>query len=98
MPRFLRIGSPWQVEAVHLRLHAREVHIVVGLVRGNTLRCLLCDQACPGYDTRPRRHLDTCQYRTIVVADVPRVQCPEHGVRQIAVPRAEPGSRFTALV
>ena len=28
---------------------------------------------------------------------VPRVKCPEHGVKQIAVPWAEPGSRFTAL-
>jgi transposase len=41
--------------------------------------------------------LDTCQYRTIVVTDVPRVQCAEHGVRQIAVPWAESGSRFTVL-
>ena len=97
--QILGIGSLWQVEAVDLRLHAGEVHIVVGLARGNTLRCPACDQACPGYDTRRRRwrHLDTCQYRTIVIAEVPRVQCAEHGVRQIVVPWAEPGSRFTAL-
>lgn len=30
-------------------------------------------------------------------AAVPRVECPEHGVKQIAVPWAEPGSRFTGL-
>ena len=32
--QILGIGSPWQVEAVDLRLHASEIHIVVGLARG----------------------------------------------------------------
>lgn len=54
---------------------------------------------CRGYDRRPRewRHLDTCQSKTILVADVPRVECPEHGVVTVKVPWAEPGSGFTAL-
>ena len=53
----------------------------------------------PRYDSRERRwrHLDTMQYRTILVADVPRVQCDEHGVVQIMVPWSDPKSRFTAL-
>jgi len=37
------------------------------------------------------------QYRTVLVAEVPRVQCEEHGVLQIAIPWSDPGSRFTAL-
>ena len=37
------------------------------------------------------------QYRTYVIAEVPRVRCEEHGVRQVAVPWSDPGSRFTAL-
>jgi len=51
------------------------------------------------FDTRTRRwrHLDTCQYRTILVAEVPRVECPEHGVHQVPVPWSESNSRFTAL-
>ena len=53
----------------------------------------------PGYDTRERRwrHLDTCQYRTILIAAAPRVRCPVHGVGQVTIPWAEAGSRFTAL-
>ena len=42
-------------------------------------------------------HLDTCQYRTIVAAEVPRVQCERHQVKQIAVPWSEGRSRFTVL-
>ena len=52
------------------------------------------------YDHQPERqwrHLDTCQYRTILHADPPRSQCPTHGVRVVKLPWAEPSSRFTAL-
>jgi len=37
------------------------------------------------------------QFRTILVARVPRIDCESHGVKQIPVPWGEPGSRFTAL-
>ena len=61
--------------------------------------CPTCGRASPGYDTRERRwrHLDTCQYQTILVAAVPRVECPEDGVVQVDVPWSEKGSGFTAL-
>jgi transposase len=35
------------------------------------------------------------QYRLELLAAVPRCHCPKHGVKTIAVPWAEPGSRFT---
>jgi transposase len=61
--------------------------------------CPECGAAKRRYDSRSRRwrHLDTCQFQTILVAEVPRVECAEHGVRQVRVPWGEPGSRFTAL-
>jgi len=40
---------------------------------------------------------DTMQFTTWIEADVPRVECATHGVRQIRIPWAEPGSQFTAL-
>ena len=63
------------------------------------LACPRCGRTCPGYDARQRRwrHLDTCQFRTQVVAQVPRVQCPEHGCLTVAVPWAEQNSRYTLL-
>jgi transposase len=42
--------------------------------------------------------LDTCQFKTTLRADVPRVKCEEHGVLQIRAPWAEPGSGFTMLM
>lgn len=96
--RILGIEAPWRVEAVHLQPEAGEVQVRVAAAPA-ALQCPTCGAACPGYDHRERRwrHLDTCQYRTLLVAAVPRVQCPTHGVVQVAVPWAVPASRFTAL-
>lgn len=96
--KILGIEKPWLVERVELDRDGREVRVFLH----NEQRrppCPQCGKACGRYDSRPRRwrHLDTCQYQTVLVTDVPRVQCPEHGVQQIAVPWAEAGSRFTAL-
>ena len=48
-------------------------------------------------DEREWRHLDTCQFLAFLHARPPRVECPEHGVRQVTLPWAEPMSRFTIL-
>ena len=64
------------------------------------LACPKCDARCPRHDHRIRRwrHLPTCQYRTILEVEVPRVSCSEHGVHQVPVPWAEANSAFTALL
>ena len=43
-------------------------------------------------EERSWRHLDSCQCQTYLHARIPRVNCPEHGVRQVSVPWAEPKS------
>jgi transposase len=97
--RILEISSPWEVTDVELRREEREVLVRVEWMPSSPVVCPECGGACPGYDRRERRwrHLDTCQYKTILSATVPRVQCPEHGIQQVRVPWAEAGSRFTAL-
>lgn len=66
---------------------------------GRDLACPQCGASCPGYDTRECRwrHLDTCQCKTWLFAQVQRVGCSEHGVHQLPVPWAENNSRLTAL-
>lgn len=66
---------------------------------GAGLACLRCDTSCSGYETLERkwRHLDTFQYKTWLVAEVPRMKCPEHSVLQLPVPWAENNSRLTVL-
>ena len=99
--RILGIEAPWTVTEVELDLEDRRHGEVRVHVAGSAEKwpCPECGRLCLGYDHLPRRwrHLDTCQYPTILVAMVPRVDCPDHGVKQVRVPWAEPGSRFTAL-
>jgi transposase len=96
----LGLVTPWEVRDVKLDLKGGEVRVMVAAKLGATFSCPECGKPCPGYDTRQRswRHLDTCQFKTILVADVARVNCDEHGVKQVHVPWAEPGSGFTALM
>ncbi|KAA3639806.1 MAG: ISL3 family transposase [Armatimonadetes bacterium] len=97
--QILGIRKPWFVTDVQLALPEGEILVRVELLSSARLSCPSCEGQAKRYDCRRRRwrHLDTCQYRTILEAEVPRVECAEHGVQQIPVPWAEPNSRFTAL-
>lgn len=91
--QILGIQKPWKVSSVNVSLADDEVEVEVDYA-GDKLRCPKCGTACPRYDRRPRRwrHLDTCQLKTLLMADVPRVECQEHGVVTVEVPWAEPGT------
>ena len=97
--KLLGIEAPWSVREVDARLDAGEVEVFISFDGTARVTCPECGAACGRHDTRTRswRHLDTMQYQTLLTADVPRVRCKEHGVKQVKVPWAEPGSRFTAL-
>ena len=86
--QILGVKRPWRVSGVKLELEGGDVEVFVERGGEEGLACPECGAASSGYDKRERRwrHLDTCQYRTILVAEVPRVRCPEHGVKTIRVP------------
>lgn len=97
--KMLGIVAPWEVDEVELDVKARLVTVKL-LYRGDApVMCPECGVQCGRYDTRQRkwRHLDTMQYQTHLVAEVPRADCPTHGVHQVKVPWSEPGSRFSAM-
>jgi len=98
--QILGITAPWRVERVELRLEEGEVHVYLGHEAQVRWTCPECQAESPLYDhdsERCWRHLDTCQYRTILHAEPPRCRCAEHGVRVVRMPWAEPHSRFTTL-
>lgn len=97
--KVLGLSGPWRVEEVRMEPARLEVVVNVGCPEGQRFACGHCGRELGVYDRRARRwrHLDTCQYRTILEAEVPRVECPEHGVSQVRVPWAEEKSRFTAM-
>jgi transposase len=85
---------------VELKLEAGEIHVYLRHDEMIDWPCPECGAACKLYDHQPERrwrHLDTCQYQTILHAEPPRSNCREHGTKAVKLPWAEPSSRFTAL-
>jgi transposase len=94
----LGITHPWVVKDVRMNLPGGEIVIEVALDPCGH-ECPHCGLVCGHHDSKVRRwrHLDTCQYRTVIEGRVPRVKCKEHGVQQVRVPWAEEFGRFTVL-
>jgi hypothetical protein len=97
----LDLTAPWKVTDVRLDVESTEIHVHVEHPEGCRWSCPHCSRELACYDHAPERqwrHLNTCQFHTLVHARVPRVECPEHGVVQVKVPWAEPHGRFTLLM
>jgi transposase len=96
----LGISDPWFVDRVELKLEKGEVHVYLSHSEGIQWECPECGVLCNLYDHQPMRswrHLDTCQYQTILHADPPRSNCEKHGPKTVKLPWAEQRSRFTLL-
>ena len=98
--QLLGLESPWEVGRVELSTDEGRVDVFAEHARGTRWPCPECGLVLPTYDhaeERAWRHLDSCGFSTHLHARPPRVECPEHGVRQVTLPWAEPMSRFTVL-
>ena len=98
--QILGLQAPWFVEGVELDLENGEVRVHLGHCKDAVWHCPQCDRESPLHDHTPARnwrHLDTCQYRTVLCAATPRTNCPEHGCLAVRLPWAEPRSRFPML-
>jgi len=72
--------------------------VVVTVDYEGPVLCSVCGKEVPVHDhssIREWRHLDTMQFATIVKARIPRGKCPDHGVKQVKIPWADPGSHLT---
>lgn len=99
--KILGITGPWEVSEVELALKpGGEVRVHLEFDEtGEEVKCPECGEECKIHDRVERswRHLDTCQYKTIITARVPRIKCPIHNVKTIPVSWAEKNSRLTKL-
>ena len=88
--QILGLVEPWRVESVTLKAHEREIEVRVGFADTHW-GCPQCQQRMQihDYEERRWRHLDSCQFKTIIVSRVPSVRCPDHGSQTVAVPWAE---------
>ncbi|WP_035186321.1 ISL3 family transposase, partial [Acidiphilium sp. JA12-A1] len=92
---------PWRLAGQHLETgkHPHELHLRLEADRGSLFACPECGRVCKAHDFAEFRwrHLNFFQHHCIILARVPRADCPEHGVKRVRVPWAREGSGFTLL-
>jgi transposase len=97
----LGLTAPWSVRRVDLSLVDQRVVVEVVLKKGQ----VWADPTdaskrahINGWTERQWRHLDTCQFETIIKANVPQLKYSDGTVEELTVPWAERYSRVTTLM
>jgi hypothetical protein len=97
----LGLSGSWKLAGQRLDMERRphELHLEVVADRGAVFPFPDCQRACKAHDfaSFTWQHLNFFQHHCLITARVPRVDCPDHGVKRVTVPWARAGSRFTLL-
>jgi transposase len=95
----LGLQAPWQVKDLQFNPEGHRLDILIDFTPGTDFPCPVCGQPCKTHDTEERtwRHMDFFQHAAYLTARVPRCKCDQHGVKQVNVPWARPGSGFTLM-
>jgi transposase len=97
----LGLSAPWKLADHRLDIDKQphELHLEVIADRGASFPYAECGRACKAHDFESFtwQHLNFFQHSCFITARVPRVDCPDHGVKRASVPWARRGSGFTLL-
>ena len=97
----LELQAPWEIteQLLDTDKSPHELRLTIQAQRRTRYPCPMCGSLCHAHDFKEMtwRHLDFFQHHCFITAAVPRVRCLEHGVKQIEVPWARKGSKFTLL-
>jgi len=98
--RALGLEEPWQVVKIEFSEADREINIYLDFPRGSRFRCPKCGRDdVAAYDTKEKRwrHLNFFQHKAYLYCPMPRVNCPECGIKSVELPWTRAGSGFTLL-
>jgi len=87
--QILGIVKPWEIIKIDLDMSKQEVNIYLEYPLPSAGICPKCGKTCPVYDKREERiwrHLETCQLRTFIHCQTPRITCSEHKAITMDVP------------
>jgi len=92
----LGLESPWKIveQVLVAGKIPHELRLTVKADRGSVFPYPECGQLCKAHDFKEMtwRHLNFFQHHCYITAPVPRVRCPQHGVKRIQVPWARKGA------
>jgi transposase len=91
------LNAPWKEKKVSIDGDNKQVIIEVECPRGTAwVDPQTLERAeIKDWQLRTWRHFDTCEYETIITAEVPRVKLKNGRTMVVRVPWAESGGRFT---
>ncbi len=98
----LGLTAPWKVVRSGFEdsgAGSRILYVDIDFDAGSKFPCPTCGKPCSVYDSEVKRwrHMNFWQHATFLNARVPRIECPEHKVRQAGVPWARTESGFTLM-
>lgn len=95
----LGLSKPWKVKAVRMELKQRQIVVEVECeeqIWGNPISGARAH--VHEWNLRRWRHLDTCQFETLIEARVPRLRYEDGSTEEVTVPWAERYSRLSKLM
>lgn len=96
--QLLGIHQPWYITRVEFTKEENRVDIFIDHAENLEFPCPECGIYCSVYDhtkERELRHLNVFQMETYIHVRFPRVECKQHGVRQIVSDLVEGSSTMT---
>lgn len=93
----LGVKAPWAVTEVKILGDRKRIEVRVACREGTVWTDPETRERAHihGWRERRWRHLDTCEFETVVIASLPRLKLPSGRTMSVSVPWAEPGGRFT---
>ena len=98
----LGLAAPWKVVRSGLEecTEGKKIlYVDIDFENGSKFACPSCGLQCPVHDSEVKRwrHMNFWQHSTYLSARVPRIECPDHKVKQVEVPWARAQSGFTLM-
>jgi transposase len=95
----LGIQEPWYIGDIKFDTQQQRLDLYIQYKGGIAFPCAECGEMSKVRDSKEKvwRHLDFFQHECYLHAQVPRINCRKHGIRQVVVPWASPRSGFTIL-
>ena len=98
----LGLAAPWKVVRSGLEEcdgKKKILYVDIDFENGSKFACPSCGLPCRVHDSEVKRwrHMNFWQHSTYLSARVPRIECPDHKVKQVEVPWARAQSGFTLM-
>jgi transposase len=98
--QLLGLSKPWSVSSVDIDMEKLLITVHIECAKGEVWADPKTQTRAHihSWNTRTWRHLDTCQFETLITAQIPRLTMADGSTQEVAIPWAGPHSRITLMM